>query len=167
VQQLNTLIRSSQQSYATTSSHALLFIDISDLERLNITQGRAVGEEVLRHVVRHARSALRITDILFRNAGDGFVAFLGATDGETADLVAARILETMAQHPLHINGGASVAVQMTVTTTCAPRDGISLNELLAAAKQSERARQQDIKAQKFISHASESGTNARRIVRSG
>jgi len=135
VEQLDSLIRSSPQSHATISCHGLLFIDITNLECITNTQGRAVGEDVLRHVVRHARAALRVTDILFRNAGGGFVAFLGATDGETADLVAARILETMAQHPLHINGGASIAMQMTVTATRAPRDGISLNELLAAAKQ--------------------------------
>jgi len=137
VEQLDSLIRSSRQSYATISCHRLLFIDITNLERITNTQGPAVGEEVLRHVVRQARTALRVTDILFRNAGGGFVAFLGATDGETADLVAARILETMAQHPLHINGGPSIAMHTTVTVTRAPRDGISLNELLADAKQPE------------------------------
>ena len=138
VEQLDTLIQSSQQSYATTSYHGLLLINITDLERIKNTQGRAVGEEVLRHVVRHARAALRVTDILFRNAGDGFVAFLGATDADTADLVAARILETMAQHPLRMNGADSLAVQLTVTVMCAPGDGISVNELLAVSQQSER-----------------------------
>src|SRR6202035_3217272 len=90
---------------------------------------------VLRHVVRHARAGLRVADILFRHTGDDFIAFLSATDGDTAEAVAERVRSRISQHPVVFGSGMSVKVQAIVTAVSSPRDGLSLKDLLSLVRQ--------------------------------
>jgi diguanylate cyclase (GGDEF)-like protein len=136
VEQLEKLIHSATETDSVENSrHALLFIDVSDLKEINVEHGRAAGDEVLRHVVRHARAGLRVADILFRHTGDDFVAFLSVTDGDTAELVAERIRNRISQHPVGLGSGESLKVQAIVTAVSSPRDGLSLKDLLSVAQQ--------------------------------
>jgi diguanylate cyclase (GGDEF)-like protein len=130
VEQLEKLVQS-----AAENESALLFIDIADLKGINVEHGRAAGDEVLRHVVRHARAGLRVADILFRHTGDDFIAFLSATDGDTAEAVAERVRSRISQHPVVFGSGVSVKVQAIVTAVSSPRDGVSLKDLLSMARQ--------------------------------
>jgi diguanylate cyclase (GGDEF)-like protein/putative nucleotidyltransferase with HDIG domain len=139
LEQLEKLIQSLAEDENAECRHALLFIDVTDLERINVDHGRAAGDEVLRHVVRHARAGLRMADILFRNTGDDFVAFLGAADNETAELVANRIRERISRNPALVASGISLTVEATVTAVSSPGDGLRFWELLAAAKQRDSA----------------------------
>jgi diguanylate cyclase (GGDEF)-like protein/putative nucleotidyltransferase with HDIG domain len=130
VEQLEKLVQS-----AAENESALLFIDIADLKGINLEHGRAAGDEVLRHVVRHARAGLRVADILFRHTGDDFIAFLSATDGDTAETVAERVRSRISQHPVVFGSGVSVKVQAIVTAVSSPRDGLSLKDLLSLVRQ--------------------------------
>jgi diguanylate cyclase (GGDEF)-like protein len=130
VEQLEKLVQS-----ATENESALLFIDVADLKDVNVVHGRAAGDEVLMHVVRHARAGLRVADILFRHTGDDFIAFLSATDGDTAEVVAERIRNRISQHPVVLGSGASLIVEASVTAVSSPRDGVSLKDLLSVARQ--------------------------------
>jgi diguanylate cyclase (GGDEF)-like protein/putative nucleotidyltransferase with HDIG domain len=119
---------------AKTTAHAsLLLIDVVGLKQINMRHGRQVGDEVLRYVVRQTRTALRMADILFRSASDELVALLNDTDGETATNVASRLSATIRQEPFAYDG-LVVKVEATVTCVCAPSDGQSLNDLIAAAR---------------------------------
>jgi len=131
--QLDQLIRSRSEGEATHDSFALLFIDVVELKKFNQIHGRSGGDDVLRHVVQHARSGLRVADILFRHASDEFVAFLNATDHATATVVAARITERISENPLIVRG-ASVNVHTNVAVVCAPDDGTSVEALLTTAR---------------------------------
>jgi len=113
--------------------YALLFIDVIGLTHLNNAYGRSAGDEVLRHVTRQARAALRVGDILFRHSGDEFVAFLNDADRRTAELLAERIASNITGQPMSL-GGTRVVVSAAVTAVCFPRDGHSLADLLAAAR---------------------------------
>src|SRR5262249_31472866 len=108
VEQLEKVLQSAVQVEATENGrHALLFVEGAERKANNLKHGRGVGDEVLRHVVRHARAGLRVADILFRNTGDDFVAFLSATDGETAERVAERIRERITKNPVSVGAGIS------------------------------------------------------------
>jgi len=136
LEQLSSLIDSTYANGPNVAQrHALLFIDVLGLNQINREHGRSVGDEVLRHVVRHARAGLRVADILFRNTSDEFVAFLGIADTDTTAIVAARIRDAISRHPVDIPGGGTVAVRTSVTAIASPRDGASLQELLIAAKE--------------------------------
>jgi diguanylate cyclase (GGDEF)-like protein len=112
---------------------ALLFIDVVDLEQINAIHGRAVGDDLLLHVVRHATAGLRLADILFRYGSDGFVALLSDTNSESARLVAGRIREGIRTNPLKV-GGESIQVEVSVTAASSPTDGETLPSLLESAR---------------------------------
>ena len=134
VEQLENLIRTlSDDDRAEGHPHALLFIEVTNLKDVNADHGRAVGDDLLRHVVRHIRAGLRVADILFRNSGDDFVAFLSAADADTAELVANRIRTRLAENPSIVSASTSVPAYVTVVAVSSPRDGLSLRELLYGA----------------------------------
>jgi len=136
VEQLEKVLRSAvQNETAETGRHALLFVEVADLKSINLTHGRGAGDEVLRHVVRHARAGLRVADILFRNTGNDFVAFLSATDGETAEIVAERVRQRISKNPVLVGSGVSLTVEANVIAVSSPRDGRSVKDLLSTARQ--------------------------------
>jgi diguanylate cyclase (GGDEF)-like protein len=112
---------------------------VIELKQINAQHGRSAGDEVLRQIVRHARSGLRITDILFRYGSHEFVALLEATDLDAGNAVALRILHTIREHPVVIRHDRALAVEVTVTCVFAPGDGESLQDLMAAARSRSRS----------------------------
>jgi diguanylate cyclase (GGDEF)-like protein len=116
------------------SAHSIILIDVVDLKDINDEHGRAGGDTILRSVVQHIRSHIRVADILFRNTGDGFVAFLGNTDKQTAELVAKNIKETLSRLAFAVSVGVSVAPQVTISVASHPSDGILLSDLLGFAR---------------------------------
>jgi len=75
-----------------------------------------------------------MTDLLFRNSADEFVAFLADTNRETASFVADRIREQIASNPLRLANGNTLAIETTVTCVSTPRDGASVSDLLGVAR---------------------------------
>jgi diguanylate cyclase (GGDEF)-like protein len=84
--------------------------------------------------VEHTRRGLRVADILFRNHSDEFVAFLNATDAQTANVVASRVRARISENPLRLQSGLTIAISATVTVVCTPIDGTSIGDLLASAR---------------------------------
>lgn len=130
--QLEHLLKST--SVANIPCASLLFIDVADLKQINVLHGRSIGDDVLRHVVRHARAGLRVADLLFRYGGDEFVALLNDTDPEAAAAIASHIHDDIRDQPLAVSGGNVIRVDVTVTCACAPRDGQSLQDLMSVAR---------------------------------
>ena len=131
--QLESFVQSSLDE-SNSAEFALLLIDIDDLKGINVAYGRGAGDDVIRHVVQQTRHGLRMADILFRSSSDELVAYLNATDRETAHLVAVRIRDRISREPLLLRPGSTLVVHATVTAVHAPHDGRSLDELLAAAR---------------------------------
>jgi len=131
--QLESFVQSSLDD-SNSNEFALLLIDIDDLKGINLAYGRTAGDDVIRHVVQQTRHGLRMADILFRSSSDELVAYLNATDRETAHVVAVRIRDRISREPLLLRPGSTLVVQATVTAVHAPHDGRSLDELLAAAR---------------------------------
>jgi diguanylate cyclase (GGDEF)-like protein/putative nucleotidyltransferase with HDIG domain len=122
------------QQLTRDSSLTLLFIEIANLKRVNAIHGAAVEDDLLNQVVRHARSGLRTADILFRYNSNEFVALLNDTSYERAEAVADRIRHTFSDNPLIVRTAGDMRVEIEVTTACAPQDGGSLADLIAAAR---------------------------------
>jgi diguanylate cyclase (GGDEF)-like protein/putative nucleotidyltransferase with HDIG domain len=116
------------------SAHSIILIDIGDLKDINDEHGRAAGDSVLRSVVQHVRSQMRVADILFRNTGDGFVGFLGNTDKPTAEVIAKSIRNTLLRSSLTVSPSISVTPQVTVAVASSPSDGTLLSDLLGSAR---------------------------------
>jgi diguanylate cyclase (GGDEF)-like protein len=133
LQHLERVVQTATGDRPTGSRVALLVVDVVHLEELNARYGRAVGDEALRHVVRYARGNLRVADILFRCPDDDFVALLQDTDLEMANLIAARIQESIKQNPFAA-GTDQLALQVKVTALSAAAEGQSFAERIAAAR---------------------------------
>ena len=115
------------------SSFTLLFVDVVDLKQINTVHGRAAGDDVLVHVVRHATAGLRLADVLFRYGSDEFVALLNDTSAESAQLVGDRIREGIRANPVSLQGQA-IQVEVSVTSVSAPTDGETLPALVETAR---------------------------------
>lgn len=113
---------------------SILFIDVVALKRINESYGRAIGDEALRHVARHARAGLRVADILFRCASDEFAALLNNTDPATAQSIARGVKGSIECTPFMLRDGTTVQIPVTLTCVSAPDDGRSLADLIAAAR---------------------------------
>ena len=113
---------------------SLVLIDVGGLKQINLLHGRAVGDDVLRHVVRQTRAGLRVADILFRCGSDEFVALLNNTDRESAVALASRIGSNIRDLPYSLSDGTVITIDATVTCVCAPSDGSSLQDLMTAAR---------------------------------
>jgi diguanylate cyclase (GGDEF)-like protein len=104
---LATAIEQSRQNNTRT---ALLMVDLDGFKLVNDSHGHDVGDELLRHISRNLRGAIRTPDTLARLGGDEFIII--ATDLPSdqpaeilAEASAARIFHAL-RKPLSINGNA-------------------------------------------------------------
>jgi diguanylate cyclase (GGDEF)-like protein len=134
IQRLEQLLQpTGGDSLSVGSDLALLFIHVVVLKQINLDLGRSVGDEVLRHVVQHARANLRSTDMLFRYRSGEFVALLNNTDRHTAKTIGQLIHQSVREHVLSLSNGECVSVDAEVTCVSVPHDGYSFRDLVAAA----------------------------------
>ncbi len=68
-ERLATALFQSNRNYTRT---ALFMIDLNGFKHINDTLGHEVGDELLQHISRNLRSAIRTPDILARMGGDEF-----------------------------------------------------------------------------------------------
>jgi diguanylate cyclase (GGDEF)-like protein len=99
-----------EQSRENNTRTALLMVDLDGFKLINDSHGHDVGDELLRHISRNLRGAIRTPDTLARVGGDEFIII--ATDLPSdqpaealASASAARIFEAL-RKPLSINGNA-------------------------------------------------------------
>jgi diguanylate cyclase (GGDEF)-like protein len=99
-----------EQSQVNNTRTALLMVDLDGFKLINDTHGHDVGDELLRHIAKNLRSAIRPPDTLARLGGDEFIII--ATDLPSdqpvkaiADSSAIRITNAL-RKPVTINGNA-------------------------------------------------------------
>jgi diguanylate cyclase (GGDEF)-like protein len=130
ITQLERIVVPAASGKGNEHQYSLLFIDVTKLDQASTADGSGAADDVLRHVVRHIRSGLRVADILFRKSSEEFVAFLSDTDAATAEAVAQRVVASIVGHPITLATGNQLRVEVSVRAVCCPRDGHSLDALL-------------------------------------
>lgn len=116
----------------TTSSLAVLFIDLDRFKSVNDTLGHAIGDRLLKRIANVIRSLLRDSDLLCRMGGDEFVVVLqDISDHYSPSLVAQRIIDeldkTFVIDNHNIDIGSSVGIALS------PEDSDDLNEMIKFA----------------------------------
>jgi diguanylate cyclase (GGDEF)-like protein/putative nucleotidyltransferase with HDIG domain len=109
---------------------SLIYVDVNDLKRINLTHGRSVGDQLLRRVVHQLRSTLRAADVLFRLDSDEFAVLLLQTEVATAGAIASR-MRTAVQN---VGGSQFVSVKVSLAVSSAPDDGVGIEALIEAAR---------------------------------
>lgn len=77
---------------------ALILLDLDNFKPVNDQHGHHAGDEVLLAVADAMRATLRLSDNIFRFGGDEFAVLLTAEDALSAELVAHRLVKSIAQH---------------------------------------------------------------------
>jgi diguanylate cyclase (GGDEF)-like protein len=78
----------------------LMLIDIDHFKQINDRWGHATGDAVLVEVARRLRAALREDDLIVRWGGEEFLVQVAGNDPVEAQLLVARLLESLAGMPV-------------------------------------------------------------------
>lgn len=93
----------------------VMYVDLDHFKTINDTCGHAAGDELLRRIAQRLRSALRESDVLARLGGDEFAAIVHARDAAGAQIVAQKIVRSIAEMDFVFEGrryavGVSVGI---------------------------------------------------------
>jgi diguanylate cyclase (GGDEF)-like protein len=113
----------------------VLVLDLDYLKQINDSKGHAAGDAAIRHVADLVSRQIREQDHLGRIGGDEFALVLPDTDLDGALTLAAKLQESLREHPLRL---ADAALVLTLSIGAAEAEAIDLDHigfdgLLAAA----------------------------------
>ena len=94
--------------YGRASS--LIMIDVDHFKRVNDTYGHSIGDQVLKQIASIAETTLRPCDLFGRLGGEEFALLMPETSGAAALVVAERLRNTIAEHPMTLHGGGTIHV---------------------------------------------------------
>jgi diguanylate cyclase (GGDEF)-like protein/putative nucleotidyltransferase with HDIG domain len=137
LQHLRRFVSSEMSAGGVQTALSLIFVDVQSLKGINNRFGREAGNRALSQVADAIRKALRGADILFRYGSDEFVVLLTQSDIEAARSVAARIAERISEQTLSPSTLEEGRVAVTMGVACAPEDGVTVEELVNAARSRE------------------------------
>ncbi len=112
---------------------ALIMLDLNNFKSFNDEYGHLAGDDVLRAVAGILRTNSREHDRASRYGGDEFAVILPRTDRLQADSIAARIVTATREYRWQSRDGEPVALDVSAGVAVAPRDGVTRQELIAAA----------------------------------
>ncbi len=99
----------------------VLMADIDHFKRVNDTHGHAAGDEVLKAVAQRLQECVRPMDTVARHGGEEFAIILPNCAPAFGLAVAERIRRRVEQQPVAIEGGARVAVTISLGGAFAPQ----------------------------------------------
>ncbi len=127
------------------------FFDVDDLKLVNDIHGHAVGDVVIRMVVRAIREIIRAEDLIFRWGGDEFFVIMIGLDSDVANSRMSK-MESMLSN-VRVEG---VKVPMSIGVSHAFEDFADLNDLEATIKKADAGMYRQKQRRKGISAESPS-----------
>lgn len=89
---------------------ALIFFDIDHFKKVNDTYGHAIGDEVLRELVKVVRNSIRTSDMLFRWGGEEFVILAPSTSYRSAARLAETLRAKIERHEIETAGNITISL---------------------------------------------------------
>ena len=130
---------------AHVSSFALLLVDMDDLKTINDKHGHQTGSAAIKAVADSLRHVVRNGDCVARFGGDEFVVILRDADRAGAKIVINRLRATLEKAQLP--GAPERKLSVSAGVALFGEDGLSSEELLAAADAAMYSDKQSRKAQ--------------------
>ena len=135
-------IRHLERMFAAASTNvqpedkvSVIFVTIRQDSARQGNDVHAINDRTIERVTCGIRKALRVGDLLFRYDGNELAVLLSQTDAETASLIAERTRLALAAELSLARDAWPVRVSLGVAT--APADGVSVEELIKAARSRE------------------------------
>lgn len=95
---------------------SLIALDLDVFKEVNDRHGHGAGDRALVHLVSVLRAGLRDADVIGRIGGDEFLVLLPGTDLDQADVVAARLRESLRRSALALDDGTTLLLSMSCGT---------------------------------------------------
>ncbi len=108
---LNTAFHNSISANAPLT---VLLMDIDHFKKINDLHGHLAGDQVLTAIAQRIQKQSRQRDFFARYGGEEFLAVLTNTPIEVAEHVSQRILQSIRQAPIHIDGNISIPVTVSI-----------------------------------------------------
>ncbi|HVM71534.1 MAG TPA: histidine kinase N-terminal 7TM domain-containing protein [Anaerolineales bacterium] len=115
---------------------SLLFFDIDDFRNFNNKYSHATGNIILQTLVQRCRTVLRSVDVFTRFGGDEFVALLPETDLSSAEAVAKRLVNEIAETKIPTPYG-ELHVTVSIGLAMLNNNTVDLDELVDRANRAE------------------------------
>ena len=131
------------QLQAAGTRYAVMILDLDELKSLNDRHGHQAGSAAIQTVANVLRGVVRGTDTIARYGGDEFVVILREADRVGSQIVANRIREMITKERLP--QAPEVILNVSIGVAVAHEDGVTSDELLAAA---DRAMYEDKRSHK-------------------
>lgn len=112
---------------------ALMVLDLDHFKGINDLHGHAVGDATLTSVSTTSVSSIRTVDLFGRLGGEEFGVLLPETDIETAAIVAERLRQSIAAHPIHVAPETTVYVTASIGITIIRPEDATPDPALARA----------------------------------
>ena len=116
----------------SSSTMALLFIDIDGFKAFNDAQGHHVGDTILRRTAQRLIGAVREGDLAGRLGGDEFVVVAESLDGIDGALVLSDRIIDVATQPILVEG-VTINPSVSIGIALADGKGLTADELLRDA----------------------------------
>ena len=146
---------------------AVLFLDLDHFKIVNDSLGHTVGDELLKHVARRLRHAVREGDTVARVGGDEFTIVLQElARPDDAAAVAKKVIRSVTD-PIEVNGH-KLYVTTSIGVTVYPRDGEDAETLLKNADAAMyRAKAEGRNTYQMATHELSRTTQERMLLESG
>ena len=133
--------RSLDRQFETGLAHAarthgtvsVVVLDMDRLKEINDTYGHEAGDRALRAIGSVLKNTVRQNDLCARFAGDEFVVVLWDCSPEHELRRVQELQQAVAAHPFEPRPGVRVSLSISAGPARFPVDGITFDELLAAA----------------------------------
>jgi len=125
--------REVDRAWASSTSLAVLVIDLDHFKTVNDQHGHLAGDDVLAATARAIAAALRPADLIGRLGGEEFGAVLSGLDLPAAQRAAERVRAHIAATRVRSDRGDWINVTASIGIAELPTNGNNLTELLDAA----------------------------------
>jgi diguanylate cyclase (GGDEF)-like protein len=115
------------------STLSVVLMDLDHFKLLNDTYGHAAGDVVLQRFSVLLTQVLRRSDVICRHGGEEFVAVMPDIDGDSAQAVMNRLLETFQSQQFEIGRRRLPRGSFSAGIALFPRHGSTLEQLLSRA----------------------------------
>jgi len=112
--------------------NALLYLDLDHFKDINDTSGHRAGDELLKSVAESLKNVTRYSDLVARLGGDEFAILIPETDHEGAEVLAKKIIYTLAQIELSY-GNIKHKISTSIGIVHFPLEEATIHDLLGFA----------------------------------
>ncbi len=112
---------------------SIFLLDIDHFKQINDTYGHQAGDAALHNLARILKESVRKTDYAARYGGEEFVIVLPETSLSKAEVLAERLRNNIAEHPIQSENDRELKITVSVGIAMFPDHAQSLQDLVKAA----------------------------------